>query len=232
MANIESRYGEYGKRQNVARKIARAYKNNAYRANYWESGKSYGHDKDMKLSREAYTGKSDQVFARDEYKRTHKEPDSIHARSESIRKGNLDEIYKQLKNGDTKHFKNPEMGWNANIDGFGKLADGTRTVSVYWQGDSTDGNETMRLDKVLRGATIPAESYSDGYRTRYRHGDVRVDKDMLNSALSAYADHAREEETNKWADEQVAKGKEAKQNVSTNKAQSKSTKAAKGNVGG
>lgn len=61
-------------------------------------------------------------------------------------------------------FVDTEMGWNHQITGF-SFYKGDLYINVYWQGDSTDGDTSI---KIVPGKTfyrIPAEYYDDGYRT-------------------------------------------------------------------
>lgn len=82
-----------------------------------------------------------------------------------------------------------DFNWNHEVEGFILGSDGNVYVNIYWQGDSTDGGDTIRLSSVMsssRGAVIPAESSFDGYRTRTRHSDIRVTPDEVTLALNRY----------------------------------------------
>lgn len=62
-------------------------------------------------------------------------------------------------------------------------------VEVYWQGDSTDGEDYVLFSSVYnRNHTIPAKSYFDGYRTRYTHEDIRIEpsevKELVNNLVN------------------------------------------------
>ena len=62
-------------------------------------------------------------------------------------------------------------------------------VEVYWQGDSTDGEDYVIFSNVYnRRHTIPAKSYFDGYRTRYDHEDIRIEpsevKELINNLVN------------------------------------------------
>ena len=60
-----------------------------------------------------------------------------------------------------------EFNWNHCVEGFGLTSKGEVYVNVYWQGDNTDGNNTVCLNdfKYRNEVVIPAESFFDGYRT-------------------------------------------------------------------
>ena len=71
-----------------------------------------------------------------------------------------------------------ECNWNHWVKGFTISNRGELLVIVYWQGDDTDGDDYVPFNEVYnRGkSVIRAESYWDGYRTRYTHGDINVEK--------------------------------------------------------
>lgn len=120
-----------------------------------------------------------------------------------------------VKYGYTRYGKsyigsNAEMGWNFKVEGFIVDSRGILFVDIYWQGDDTDGNEFIKFDelwgKVARGGeyVIRAESYYDGYRTRYRHGDIRISHDDIVSAYNdiiAYIDPVKVKERKKAKEE-------------------------------
>lgn len=62
-------------------------------------------------------------------------------------------------------------------------------IEVYWQGDSTDGEDYVLFSNVYnRNHTIPAKSYFDGYRTNYTHEDIRIEpsevKELINNLIN------------------------------------------------
>lgn len=76
--------------------------------------------------------------------------------------------------------------WNGDIVGFCyNVRKNELIVEIYWQGDSTDGNDCVVFDRS--GIVLPAESYWDGYRTREDHSDVRFDQDELYQAMKNFA---------------------------------------------
>lgn len=84
-----------------------------------------------------------------------------------------------------------EFNWNHCVKGFGLTSTGKVYVDIYWQGDSTDGNKTIPLDdfKYKSEVVIPEESFFDGYRTRYTHSDIRVEKSEIISAFKKVAEY-------------------------------------------
>lgn len=103
---------------------------------------------------------------------------------------------------------NPGLGWNSEIQGFSldSKDKGKVYVDVYWQGDSTDGNETVALKdiynkvKVGKDYVIPSDSFFDGNRTREVHSDIHIDKDDIYKAikdLTKVLDKVIEEEKQK-----------------------------------
>jgi len=105
----------------------------------------------------------------------------------------LDKVI-ELFGGERKSIRiNPEYNWNHKIEEVA-LYKNELWLYYYWQGDHTDGNDSVKLADVVsivkRGGryTIPAETEFAFGHTRYRHGDINIDKDELWSALKAVAD--------------------------------------------
>jgi hypothetical protein len=63
-------------------------------------------------------------------------------------------------------------------------------VKVYWQGDSTDGDDYVSFNEVYgRGkSVIRAETYWDGCRTRFTHGDINVEKYEVENLIKLLAE--------------------------------------------
>lgn len=82
-------------------------------------------------------------------------------------------------------FVDTEMGWNHRITGF-SFYKKELYIDVYWQGDDTDGDASV---KIVPGKTssyrIPAEYYDDGYRTRTVHSDINISSEELYNAIKA-----------------------------------------------
>lgn len=79
---------------------------------------------------------------------------------------------------------NVPMGWNHQIESFYFYKD-SLWANIYWQGDSTDGNDSVKIVPGKTSYRIPAEHYDDGYRTRTVHGDINIDSDELYTAIKA-----------------------------------------------
>lgn len=60
---------------------------------------------------------------------------------------------------------------------------GKLTLSIYWQGDSTDGNNSVLLSEALYGYTIPAEHFYDCGRTYCRHSDIVIKRSEILDAI-------------------------------------------------
>lgn len=91
-----------------------------------------------------------------------------------------------------------EFEWNHQLEAFNYIADKNRVcVSIYWQGDSTDGNDSEWADVLMYGKTIPAQSEWLGDRTYYKHGDLRISAEEFRNALKAVAKYLSPEETKK-----------------------------------
>ena len=84
-----------------------------------------------------------------------------------------------------------EFNWNHCVEGFGLTSKGEVYVNVYWQGDNTDGNNTVYLNdfRYRNEVVIPAESFFDGYRTRNTHSDIHVEKFEIIEAFKRVADY-------------------------------------------
>lgn len=79
-------------------------------------------------------------------------------------------------------FVDTEMGWNHRITGF-SFYKKDLYIDVYWQGDSTDGNDSIKIIPKRTNYRIPAEHFDDGIRTRTVHSDINIDSDELYEAI-------------------------------------------------
>jgi hypothetical protein len=87
-------------------------------------------------------------------------------------------------------WKRVEFNWNHRVEEFRVFGnDGRVSVKVYWQGDSTDGDDYVYLNDVLRKGThtIKAEHFWDGYRTCEVHSDIRVEREEVESLIKELA---------------------------------------------
>lgn len=90
--------------------------------------------------------------------------------------------------------KYTEFEWNHKIVGFFLTNKGSVCVDIYWQGDSTDGNDSLYAEECINGKTIPAEHEFIGGRTYYRHGDLRITAEEFRNAIKAVAQYLSPEE--------------------------------------
>lgn len=90
-----------------------------------------------------------------------------------------------------------EFEWNHRIDGFFLTEKGVACVDIYWQGDSTDGNDSLRVEECINGKTIRGEYEWLGDRTYCRHGDLRISAEEFRNALKAVAKYLSPEEIKK-----------------------------------
>ena len=87
-------------------------------------------------------------------------------------------------------WKRVEFNWNHRVEGFRvSSTNGRVLVKVYWQGDSTDGDDYVYLTDVLRRGidVIPAKHYFDCGRTYEVHSDIRVEKEEIDSLIAELA---------------------------------------------
>lgn len=76
-----------------------------------------------------------------------------------------------------------EFHWNHRISRF-RINDKKQiSIEIYWQGDSTDGTESVLLPRALNGVTIPAEHFYDCGRTYCRHSDITIKRDEVLDAM-------------------------------------------------
>jgi hypothetical protein len=81
-------------------------------------------------------------------------------------------------------FVDTEMGWNHRITGF-SFYKKELYIDVYWQGDDTDGDASVKIIPGKTSYRIPAKHYDDGYRTRTVHSDINIDSEELYNAIKA-----------------------------------------------
>lgn len=102
----------------------------------------------------------------------------------------IKEIVKKFGSDNSIRISGTEFNWNHRVTGFTVGKNGILYVEVYWQGDSTDGDDYVSFSEVYgRGkSVIRAESYWDGYRTRYTHGDINVEKYEVEQLIKLLAE--------------------------------------------
>lgn len=79
-----------------------------------------------------------------------------------------------------------EFEWNHQIEGF-FISEGALYVDVYWQGDLTDGNNSVLAAKCVGGYVIPGKYEFEGGRTYQTHSDIRISRDEFSAAIKAAA---------------------------------------------
>lgn len=82
-------------------------------------------------------------------------------------------------------WKRVEFNWNHRVEGFRVAKNGKVLVKVYWQGDSTDGDDYVYLSDVLRKGieVIRAEHFYECGRTYERHSDIRVEREEVENLI-------------------------------------------------
>lgn len=112
----------------------------------------------------------------------------------------IKEVVAKFGNNNSLYIDGAKCNWNHWVKGFSVSKKGDLSIMVYWQGDSTDGDDYVSFNEVYnRGkSVIRAESFWDGHRTRCVHSDINVTKDelieligLLSKWLSADAIKAR-----------------------------------------
>lgn len=85
-----------------------------------------------------------------------------------------------------------KSNWNHRIEKF-SFDEKTRraTVSIYWQGDSTDGNTSVYANELIYGKVIPAEWDNIGgeWGMVCRHSPLRIDSEEFAAAVHALAEY-------------------------------------------
>ena len=80
-----------------------------------------------------------------------------------------------------------EFNWNHQVNGFTLTKKGVVYVDIYWQGDSTDGNDCLELNDFRWNnvAVIKADYYEpDRYGVREeRHSPLRVERKEVIEAM-------------------------------------------------
>ena len=102
--------------------------------------------------------------------------------------------------------KYTEFEWNHKIVGFFLTKKGSVCVDIYWQGDSTDGNDSLYAEECINGNTIRGEYEWLGDRTYCRHSDIRITAEEFRNAIKAVAQYLSPEEikARKEADRKAA----------------------------
>jgi hypothetical protein len=90
-----------------------------------------------------------------------------------------------------------EFEWNHRIESFYINDKGRVCVDIYWQGDSTDGNDSLYVDECIYGKTIRGVYEWIGDRTYEKHSDIRISAEEFRDAIKALAKYLAPEEIKK-----------------------------------
>lgn len=82
---------------------------------------------------------------------------------------------------------NKNFNWNHAIEGFFLGKDGKLYANIYWQGDSTDGTDSVLASYLIGGYTIKAEwdNVGGSWGMVCRHSPLNVTEDELRKAIKA-----------------------------------------------
>lgn len=102
----------------------------------------------------------------------------------------IKEIVLKFGKDNNLYIDGADCNWNHWVKGFCVNKKGEVFVNVYWQGDSTDGDTCVHFNEVYgKGkSVIKAETYWDGSRTRFRHGDISVEKYEVEKLIKLVAE--------------------------------------------
>lgn len=102
----------------------------------------------------------------------------------------IKEVVAKFGSNNDLYLSGTECNWNHWVRGFSVGKNGILYVKVYWQGDSTDGDDYVSFNEVYgRGkSVIRAETYWDGCRTRFTHGDINVEKFEVEQLIKLLAE--------------------------------------------
>ena len=87
-----------------------------------------------------------------------------------------------------RETRSKNFNWNHTINAI-KVYDMKVILSVYWQGDSTDGSEGVYLTDAIKGIRIPAEYNDIGDRVVCRHSDINVTREDVDKAIKALGEY-------------------------------------------
>lgn len=104
------------------------------------------------------------------------------------------EVVKKYGHDNKVHLEG-EFNWNHRLNGFYVNSKGEVSVIVYWQGDSTDGDDYAPFVKMWndtaynREHIIRAVHYFDGNRTYCKHGDLCTERYQLVELCKLLAEY-------------------------------------------
>lgn len=81
--------------------------------------------------------------------------------------------------------------WNCRITGIGLDKNNKPYLEIYWQGDSTDGYETIWLSELIRNQTVEIKSdcFDECGRLYVRHGVLTIKREWLQSVFNNVANY-------------------------------------------
>ena len=99
--------------------------------------------------------------------------------------GFVDKYHSEIKFGWDTMKEN--FNWNHAIEGFFLSKDGKLYAHIYWQGDSTDGTDSVLASYLIGGYTIKAEwdNVGGSWGMECRHSPLNVTEDELRKAIKA-----------------------------------------------
>ena len=98
-------------------------------------------------------------------------------------------------------YVDENYNWTHGIEGVHLDSKGVVHVRIYWQGDSTDGNDYMPLSKAMeRNNRIPGRWYDDGKTERY---PITVERKELSAMFKEVARLLQDDEIRKRKDDKI-----------------------------
>ena len=99
--------------------------------------------------------------------------------------GFVDKYHSEIKFGWDTMKEN--FNWNHAIEGFFLSKDGKLYAHIYWQGDSTDGTDSVLASYLIGGYTIKAEwdNVGGSWGMVCRHSPLNISADEIGKAVKA-----------------------------------------------
>lgn len=88
-----------------------------------------------------------------------------------------------------KETRSKNFNWNHTINAIEVYNNKKVILSVYWQGDSTDGSKSICLTDAIKGTRIPAEYDNIGNRAVCRHSAIDVTREDADNAIKALGEY-------------------------------------------
>ena len=87
-----------------------------------------------------------------------------------------------------KETRSKNFNWNHTIKDI-EVYNKKVILSVYWQGESTDGSKSICLTDAIKGTRIPAEYDNIGNRVVCRHSAIDVTREEVDKAIKALGEY-------------------------------------------